>query len=508
VRSRPGKFRLQPRIMNQGPALSMASTPFEQRLLEALRAHPDRAGMWVGLGDPLRNHRDILALYDRFFDLCNTYGIEYWLEYGSLLGYVRHGGIIPWEWDMDIGCTPPNYQKFLEVGPKIEAEDPHFGFRFYHDPDYGDPGFSFYSKSNPGVLCDICEYREEGDRLVCAIRSWNYPSHATADVLPVRRVLMMGQSAWVPAHPERVLEKTQSILGQGPAGDGGTDYNQNRIPFRQYDPVPFLLSQLFHPDALERLCSPPVLEVEEAPTIRDGFEQIGRAGLPFIVRGGRIADLPPETFATRLEQSDGTVFGWNVNLLPVADLSLRSTIAAWKRGALAANIIDAPIPQVFGAGEIDPLLAPYGITADALMLVASTRLTRTPFHQDPPLEGGGWMWLAQGQKLWTLVDYEHNDVLLDPLTKTLEEVPTAELLSRKNHALWGHVRQGWIEGGDFLYFPPGWAHRVRTYRPSLGLGGYATLPTDRMRVEKLRIWYQARGLDLAGGIWRGDRPVS
>ena len=487
--------------------MSADVTPFEQRLLEALRSEPNRVGMWVGLGDPLRNHRDIIALYDRFFDICNAHGIEYWLEYGSLLGYVRHGGIIPWEWDMDVGCTPANFQKFLEVGQRIESEDPLFGFRYYHDPEYGAPGYSFYLKANPSILCDVCEYREEGDRLVCAVSSWNYPSHATADVLPVQRVNLLGQSVLVPAHPERMLEKTQSILGQCPVGSGVTEYNQNRIGYRQYDPVPFVLTQLFHPDLAERLCAPPVVDVEEAPTIGEGFERIGREGRPFIVRRCRIADLPTETFVARLQASDGTVFGWNADQLMVGDLGLSDTIAAWKRGHLDANIIDAPIPQVFGAADVSPDLAAYGISASVLMLVASTRLTYTPFHQDPPLEGGGWMWLAEGQKLWNLVDYTDNDVLLDPVNKTLQDVSVADLLSRKDYALWGKVRQGLIQGGDFLYFPPGCAHRVRTYRPSIGLGGYAVLPTDGARLEKLKPWYVERGLDLDGGIWRGDRPA-
>lgn len=256
-----------------------------------------------------------------------------------------------------------------------------------------------------------------------------------------------------------------------------------------------------------RLGSLRARDVEEARTIREGFELIGSSGRPFIVRRCRITELAGEAFVARLAESEGAVFGWNKDLLKVGDLTLRATIDEWKRGTLAVNIVDAPIPQVFAAVEVDSALAACGITAEALMLVASTRTTHTPFHQDPPLEGGGWMWLAEGRKAWCLIDYEQNDALLDPATKTLLDMPMAELLSRKDLALQDNVWQGVIEGGDFIYFPPGCAHQVQTTQRSLGLGSYAVLPTDRERQEKITKWYLARGLDVAGGIWRGDKPV-
>jgi hypothetical protein len=115
------------------------------------------------------------------------------------------------------------------------------------------------------------------------------------------------------------------------------------------------------------------------------------------------------------------------------------------------------------------------------------------------------MWLAEGQKLWNLVDFELSEVLLDPVNKSLRDPAQADLLYRDGCALWGQVRQAWIEGGDFLYFPPGWSHRVHTYRRCIGLGGYAVLPTDDARREKIVPWYRERGLDPVGGIWRGDR---
>jgi phosphorylcholine metabolism protein LicD len=42
------------------------------------------------------------------------YQINYFLIGGSLLGAIRHQGLIPWDDDLDIGMTRDNYEKFVK----------------------------------------------------------------------------------------------------------------------------------------------------------------------------------------------------------------------------------------------------------------------------------------------------------------------------------------------------------------------------------------------------------
>ena len=55
---------------------------------------------------------EMLVEIDR---VCRKYNIPYWIEFGTLLGAVRHKGFIPWDDDVDIAILQKDYKRLREA---------------------------------------------------------------------------------------------------------------------------------------------------------------------------------------------------------------------------------------------------------------------------------------------------------------------------------------------------------------------------------------------------------
>jgi len=89
--------------------------------------------------DLTRVHEANLKLLKEIDRICRKYKIRYMMDSGTLLGAVRHQGFIPWDDDVDVIFTRPQYEMFMKVAarelPKgmslLRPEDIRSGKVFY-----------------------------------------------------------------------------------------------------------------------------------------------------------------------------------------------------------------------------------------------------------------------------------------------------------------------------------------------------------------------------------------
>ncbi len=63
-------------------------------------------------------HKVLIEILEVVVSVCETHNITYFLAEGTLLGAVRHHGIIPWDDDIDIAVPRKDYERLMKLLPE------------------------------------------------------------------------------------------------------------------------------------------------------------------------------------------------------------------------------------------------------------------------------------------------------------------------------------------------------------------------------------------------------
>ena len=159
----------------------------------------------------------------------------------------------------------------------------------------------------------------------------------------------------------------------------------------------------------------------------------------------------------------------------------------FRAGILPFNAVDSyvnaadetlTIPAPIRRGNL--LLCSEGTRHYRKSLVITQKDTYTRTHSDG--SGlGGWMYLYAGRKTWHLWDRVWMPLLYDTVEETcFDDVAHPHRDPAYREVLAGLPRwEASIGGGDLIWFPEGWPHRVWTLEDSFGYGG-STLHWERL----------------------------
>ena len=71
------------------------------------------------------------TLLSLFAKKCERYNLRYWLDYGTLLGAMRHKGFIPWDDDLDVSMPREDFDILLQKLPEMFPEAEGFTWRLH-----------------------------------------------------------------------------------------------------------------------------------------------------------------------------------------------------------------------------------------------------------------------------------------------------------------------------------------------------------------------------------------
>jgi phosphorylcholine metabolism protein LicD len=156
--------------------------------------------------------REVIALFE-------ANNILYWIDCGTCLGAYRYGGIIPWDWDIDIAILLPDHENVKRLLSQLDQKK----YQIQDWSSYSKPKtfLKLFVKATNNFI-DIYHYKidEENKQIAYLFtlqdtpipHSWKATELKCTkplnyeDVFPLKKATFDGLSVWAPNHVETFLK--------------------------------------------------------------------------------------------------------------------------------------------------------------------------------------------------------------------------------------------------------------------------------------------------------------
>lgn len=112
----------------------------------------ERCDFWIP--EPMkRTWAAQMTLLNDILTIADRHSIQIWVDYGTLLGAVRHHGYVPWDDDIDICIMRKDYEIFTDM---LAKELPNWCtvYNFYSQKNYNQPKTFISSRKNIDIGMD------------------------------------------------------------------------------------------------------------------------------------------------------------------------------------------------------------------------------------------------------------------------------------------------------------------------------------------------------------------
>lgn len=147
--------------------------------------------------------------------------IMFWMDCGSCLGAYRYGGIIPWDWDIDIAILQPDFENVRQVLSQLDPE--RYVVQDWSSRDRPSTYLKVYVKET-GTLIDIYHFGiDDKNRCIYSIlsnegsiflpESWKirerrFTIPTSYDIVfPLKRAVFDGIEVFVPGRTKEYLQQ-------------------------------------------------------------------------------------------------------------------------------------------------------------------------------------------------------------------------------------------------------------------------------------------------------------